>query len=443
MARKYLWPLLAIGLFFVFFGGRSVAQEAPPKEILIGDVVSYTGPYSIFGGLSSFGTQAAIEDINRTGGVYLKKYGKRIPVRWVTRDCQSDPLKVVPLTEELVLKEKVHIIGGHFEIPTLRQGTAMVAEKYKVPAVFGVGTYEAWMGMRKAAPVPWRHSWAFGFSIGTPAPPGDFRENDPGYLMMPTWMGALKEYAEKTNKKIAVFALDDPDGRGWYKGFTGAAEQMGFKCYGADREFGIYPVGTTDFTSLIQEWKKAGCEILWGNAPAPDIGTLLRQCKALKYHPKIVFATRGAMFQQEIAGWGGDLPNGVLMEIYWTPDIKDSKGIGNTTPASLAKRWYEKNKSPLPQGIGWNYAVAQTIFDVLERAGSLDPEDILKALAQTDYVSIWGRVVFEKEGQFQRVPLAIGQWQKVDKPWKWECPVVFSYNKYLPVTGKLVFPKPW
>ncbi len=436
------WVVVFWSLFGLVQGSRA-EEVIAPKEILIGDTVSFVGPYSIFGGLSSFGTKAAIQDINEKGGVFIRHYKKRIPVKWITRDCQSDPLKVAPLTEELVLKDKVHLIGGHFEVPTLRQGTAIVAEKHKIPAVFGVGTYEAWVAMRNAAAVPWRHSWAFGFSIGTPAPKGDFRENDPGYLMMPTWLGALKEYADKTNKKIALFALDDPDGRGWYQAFSKAAKEMGFECYGSEKEFGIYPVGTTDFTSLIQEWKRAGCEILWGNAPAPDIGTLLRQCKAQKFFPKVVFATRGAMFQQEIAGWGGDLPNGVLMEIYWTPDIKNAKGIGNTTPKSLAERWYKENKQPLPQGIGWNYAVAQTIFDVLERAQSLNSQDILKALAETDLLTIWGRVVFEKETQFQRVPLAIGQWQKTDKPWKWECPVVFSYNKNLPVTGKIIFPKPW
>lgn len=77
-----LWAIVAL---FTWAGGAK-SEEAPPKEILIGDVVSYTGPYSIFGGLSSFGTEAAIEDINRLSGVYLKKYGKRIPVRWITRD---------------------------------------------------------------------------------------------------------------------------------------------------------------------------------------------------------------------------------------------------------------------------------------------------------------------------------------------------------------------
>ena len=325
----------------------------------------------------------------------------------------------------------------------MRQGTAMIADKYKVPAVFGVGTYEPWVAMRQAATPPWKYSWAFGFSIGTPAVKGDFREGKNGYLMMATWFGALGAYAEKTNKKAAVFALDDPDGKGWYLGFTGAAGAQGYDCYRAKDQFGIYPLGTTDFTPLIQEWKKHGCEILWGNTIAPDLGIMFKQCKAQGFNPKLVFATRGAMFYQEIVSWGGDLPNGVLTEVYWTPYMKDARGIGGTTPESLAQRWYDAKKEPLAQGIGWNYAVAQALFDAIERAGTLDSEAVRKALGETDLNTMWGRVVFEKDTQFQRVPCQIGQWVKTDKSYVWEMPITFSFNESMPATAELLYPKPW
>jgi branched-chain amino acid transport system substrate-binding protein len=435
--------IVLVGALIICGGVTSALSKKIPKEILIGDTVSYTGPYAIFGGLSSFGTEAAIADINKQGGIYVKEYGKKLPVKWITRDCQSDTLKVAPLTQELILKDKVHFLGGHFEVPPMRQGTAMMADKYKVPAVFGVGTYEPWVAMRQAATPPWQYSWAFGFSIGTPAVAGDFREGKRGYLMMATWFGALGAYAEKTNKKAAVFALDDPDGKGWYLGFTGAAGGQGYDCYRAKDQFGIYPLGTTDFTPLIQEWKKHGCEILWGNTIAPDLGIMFKQCKAQGFNPKLVFATRGAMFYQEIVSWGGDLPNGVLTEVYWTPYMKDARGIGGTTPESLAQRWYDAKKEPLAQGIGWNYAVAQTLFDAIERAGTLDSEAVRKALGETDLNTMWGRVVFEKDTQFQRVPCQIGEWVKTDKSYVWEMPITFSYNDFMPATAEPLFPKPW
>jgi len=83
----------------------------------------------------------------------------------------------------------------------------MIAEKYKIPAVFGVGTYEAWVGIREAAAAPWKYSWAFGFSIGTPAAPDDFRAEQPGYLMMPTWFGALAAFRRGHQQESGCFCL--------------------------------------------------------------------------------------------------------------------------------------------------------------------------------------------------------------------------------------------
>ncbi len=421
-------------------------DEGPvaPEYILIGDTVSYTGPYAVFGGVASWGTEAAVEDINAQGGIYVEEYGKKIPVKWITVDCESDPLKVAPLLENLILNEGIHFIGGHFEVPAMSQGRAMMAQKYGIPAVFGIGPYEPWVGMREAAAEPWTYTWAFGFSIGTPIPEGDFRANDPGYLMMPTWFGALDTFAAETNKKAAIFAFDDTDGRGWYLGFAGAAAGEGYDCYRAEDEFGIYPPGTNDFTSLIQEWKSAGCEILWGNCPAPDMGLMLKQCQSQGFEPTVVFATRGAMFYQEILAWGGELPNGVGMEVYWSPDLQNAEGIAGLTPQELVERWYEySDNEPVPQGIGWDYAVAQTLFDAIERAGTLDPDAVCQALAETDLITMWGRVVFLPDTQFQLIPCQFGQWQKTDNPWVWESPTVFSFNDFLPATAELIFPKPW
>lgn len=69
--RTYGIPLLVCAVIIsTFIGGCAEPAPAPdiPKEILIGDTVSYTGPYAVFGGVSSFGTEAAVEDINKQGG---------------------------------------------------------------------------------------------------------------------------------------------------------------------------------------------------------------------------------------------------------------------------------------------------------------------------------------------------------------------------------------
>jgi branched-chain amino acid transport system substrate-binding protein len=416
-----------------------------PEEILIGDVVSYTGIYSAFGGLSSFGAEAAVEDINAQGGVYVEEYKTRIPVRWTTVDCQSDPLKVSTLTEDLILRENIDFIGGGCETPPLRQATAIIADRYKIPAVFGANPFELWAAMKESSESGWNYSWCLGIRLGAPFEPDEFQAANPeGYLVMPTYLAAQGAYADRTNRKVAVYAMDDADGRPWYMAFTEMSEAAGYDCYRADQQFGIYPPGTTDFTSLIQEWKSYGCEILWGSAPAPDIGTVLKQCKSQGFYPKVVFAVRGAMFYQEIAAWGGDLPLGVFSEVYWSPTMANAKGIGDTTPQSLADRWYEASgNEPVPQGMGWSYAVMQTLFDGIERAGTLDKEAVNDALADTDLVTIWGRIHFSQPAQHSSAAVAFSQWQKTDNPWVWENPVIYSQNDTYQATAEAIFPKPW
>jgi len=97
----------------------------------------------------------------------------------------------------------------------------------------------------------------------------------------------------------------------------------------------------------------------------------------------------------------------------------------------------------LAQGIGYEYAASQILFDAIERAGTLDPDAVIKALAEADTMTMNGRAVFEKGTQFWRWPVAWGQWQKTDKPWTWESPTCFSYNDFLVPTTKYIFPMPY
>ncbi len=438
--------LLIAGAFILATGNAGpvlAAGQEIPKEIRIGDTFSGSGPMAAFG-FQKFGTEAAVEDINKLGGIYLKKYGKKLPVKWILRDTQSDMTKVAALTEDLILNEKVHVLGGHLEPPPMRQGMAMMADKYKIPCVVGVGPLESWLGIREAAAKPFKYTWTIGVSLATPPSKDHYLYGNQGYLLMPTWLAGVSKYLNKTNKKIALAAMDDPDGRAWYMTFSQIMKDQGFSCYGAEKQFGMFPPDTSDFSSVIEGWKKDGAEVLWASAPGPVFGILWRQCRTLGFKPKMVLVTRGAIYYRDIASWGGNLPHGVGMELYWDPSIKNAKGIGNTTPKSLADRFYQKMKEPLSQGIAFDYFIAQILFDSIERAGSLDPEAIQKAIGETNLkTTIFGYAGFDKATQHCRHPAQIGQWRKTNKPGGWEAACTFSFNDFQPATAEYIFPIPY
>jgi len=190
------------------------------------------------------------------------------------------------------------------------------------------------------------------------------------------------------------------------------------------------------------EWKDNNCEILWGNAPAPFVGTLLKQCSALGFQPKIASIGRGAMFVEDVASFGGDLPLGIGCEIWGDPSLQVSEGIGGTTLASLTERWTEETGKPLNRTIGSGYRSTQVLIDVIERAGTLDREAVQAALAETDLITIMHLVKFD-ENHFSYELLAFGQWRKTDQPWVWEQPVVFSQHDVIAVTADPIFPIPY
>ncbi|MFC1868526.1 ABC transporter substrate-binding protein [Thermodesulfobacteriota bacterium] len=440
MMVKTYCKVLVLVLIVVFTSVMIVLPEcaAQPKEIILGTVTTMTGPAAGFGSGGSFGVKAAVEDINKLGGIFVKEYNKKLPVKLVMFDCESDPIKAGTLAQNLIVSEKVNFLAGAPLWPHLIASIATVAERQKTPFVTYAGPFEPNNALREAGG-KWKYTWECGFAIGMPSPPGDFRSKT-GYRMVEVWMEYLGQVAGKTNKKVGAFASDDPDGRGWYGAFTGIIKEAGFNVIGADKELGMAPLDTTDFTPMIRQWKANNVEILLGNCPAFWFGTLWRQCNSMGFKPKIVIAERAAMMYQDIMAWGGDLPWGITALIEWLPTLK-AKGIGDTTPISLDKRWKAASGQPTHQLVGPGYSQIQVLMDAIERAGTLDRDKVNKAVGETDMMTIRHRVKYD-QFQFSRMPICFGQWFKTDTPAKWDFKVIFSQHDFYPVQAKPIFPLP-
>ncbi len=428
-------------LALIVTGCSQSGKGGDGDEIVVGAVCSLTGMFAGFGEGSEFGLKAAAEDINKEGGVYVEEYGKKLPIRIIMRNSESDPIKVATLAEDLVLNENVDLLCMGGEPPTTTSAASNVADKYKIPFVSCCGPWEPWRAMKDAAPGHWDWTFACGtFAIATPAEEGDFRHGQAGYTVFDAWASQLKLFGDQTNKKMAVFASDDPDGIGWYGVFPSIVPDLGYDVVGLDKKLGLAPMETTDFSSIINEWKANECEILWGNAPAPFIATLWKQCRQLGYEPKIATLGRGALFLEDVEAWGGNLPLGVGTEIYWHPAWEDSPGIGGTTPESFNQRWYEETGRGINSGAADGYRTMQVIIDSIERAGTLEHEPVRDALWATDMNTLIHRVK-GNSAHFSRGALVYGQWQGSEGNWNLE--VVYSDVDFVKPTADPIFPIPY
>lgn len=437
MKRIVLTSVVFIGVAVLILSGCS--KEKPASEIKIGVVQALTGMFAGFGQGGLFGLKAAVEDINKQGGVNVG--GKKMPIKLIVVDDESDPNKAGSLAEGLIVQDKVNFICSSDEPPPMHAGVSQAADRYKIPYVTSTGPFEPWMAMRQETPTKWPYTWSTGlFAIVAPAKEGDERAK-PGYTIMDVWTANLNQFGNQTNKKVGLIASDEPDGKGWYTLFGPALKKLGYNPIGIEKNLGLVPLETNDFSSVIKQWKDAGVEILWGNCPAPFFGAFWKQANTLGFKPKIVSIGRAALFHTDVVAWGDDLPWAIGTDIWWDPSLRDQPGIGNTTPKSLAEKWTNETKQPLNPAIFLGYRTMQVLIDAIQRAGTLDPEKVNSALAQTDLATILYKIKFD-ENHFNRGPLVFGQWDKTDKPEKWELKVVFSQHEFVPVTGKPIFPRP-
>ena len=437
MKRLLLFAAVVVCIGSLVLIGCS--KEKGVSEIKVGVVQAQTGMFAAFGQGGVFGVKAAVDDVNKQGGVNVG--GKKTPIKLVIVDDESDPNKAGSLAESLIVQDKVNFICTGDEPPPMHVGVSHAADRYKIPYITSCGPLEPWMGMRQETPTKWPYTWSTGlFAIVAPAKEGDFRAK-PGYTIMDVWMGMLDLYGAKTNKKVGLIASDEPDGRGWYTLFGPALKKAGYDVLGIDKNLGLMPLETTDFSSVIKQWKDAKVEILWGNCPAPFFGAFWKQANSLGFKPKMAFIGRAALFVTDVSAWGGDLPLGIGTDMWWDPSLKDAPGIGGTTPKSLAERWVTEMKQPFNPSVLLGYRGVQVLVDAIQRAGTIDPEKVNAALAQTDLETILYKVKFD-ENHFNRGPLVFGQWFKTDKPEKWELKVVLSKHDFVSATDKPIFPRP-
>src|SRR5512139_705612 len=243
-----------------------------PQTIPVGAAIALSGPYSNLGGQAKAGYEIAAEEINRTGGVFVKEYGKKIPLEIVVQDTESIPMKAVSSMEWLSTSRKVVAYIGE---GNMVNGQA-VAEKNKIPA------------LAVASPHQTPHDrglkyWfaPFAKSLDTAKAICDVLDTIP---------------AEKRPKTVASFEENTDFAIEQAEALKSEALKRGYKVAVSEK----YPRMTKDFSPLIMAAKNAGAEAVFSAPIAPDGMTMMRQMKELDYNPKAVVVIRGA----EDLSWG-------------------------------------------------------------------------------------------------------------------------------------------
>jgi len=443
--------VLAVSISLIGCGGgeqeeEEEEEEEAPTAVLIGATLPETGDFAGFG-WQGWGMQAAVDDWNDTyGGMYLSEWDVTVPVELIIKDNQSDFGQVSPQSTELVLTDKVHALLSPDAPADLHDPTSVVANANHVPQIICGGPLEPWyFGARSGTSDHWPYTWLTGFAIGDPTLPNPAPRDVPGYTMVDTWFMFMDDVdaLTETNGIVGVFASSDADGVGWYEAFPPLLEMHDYTVADVD---GLFPMETTDYSTIVSGWIAADVEILWGNCPGHHFGDLIAECYTQGFEPKICCAARAALFPIDVESWGPPaLGWGVGTEVWWSPhyEVEDGfEGIGDRTAASLAADFVADTGLELIRSIGSGYTGAQIMLDAIERAGDVDPDAINAAIATTNLNTMKGWVNFASDTHFSAVPLAFGQWFYDEGEDEFSLYIVASALEEIPVEADPIFPLP-
>jgi branched-chain amino acid transport system substrate-binding protein len=176
--------------------------------------------------------------------------------------------------------------------------------------------------------------------------------------------------------------------------------------------------GTEDFTSIVNQFKNAGVEIVTGSMIPPDLTTFWKQSVQQGFTPDIVTVSQAARFPYSVEAVG-DIGVGLTTEVAWSPGFPFPSSLTGETAGELAADFQTRTGQQWLQSLS-HYALGEIAMDVLGRASNpKDKESILAALDSTKMDTIVGPVDFTSpvaEGMLHPVKnvcrslLAAGQW---------------------------------
>lgn len=108
---KPWWAALAGAACCLFLGVAPAALAAsPPSEITIGTLYASEGPFAYSSESEFSGLKFWVDQENKSGGVEVKAFGKKIPIKVIAYDDLSSTTTATNLYNQLITQDKVNIL---------------------------------------------------------------------------------------------------------------------------------------------------------------------------------------------------------------------------------------------------------------------------------------------------------------------------------------------
>ena len=350
-----------------------------PSKIVFGQALSLSGRFAPNAtNLEQLAIALWLQEVNAKGGIYVKKYNKRLPVELIRYDDKSDVNNMIQLVNKLITEDKVD-----FLLPP--HGTDMhfaacpIANKNGYPLVIWTAASEKLL--EGASNLP----YVFHAIL-------DYRQR----------YGDLKDIIEELGvKNIALIYIQGLMGIEISKYLAPAVEAAGVKIV-INKS---YPILTPDLSPILKQIKGENVDALIAISYPSDTLLITEQSMVIGLNPKLFFVGIGGAMPIYRDKFGALKLEGVMSEGGWSPRLSPE-----------AKEYFAKYKSlngkePDYFSAPTGYASYQVYELAIEKAGTLDREKVKEVMATETFMTVYGPIKFKNQVNIQS-PSNIGQWQK-------------------------------
>ncbi|MCF0143242.1 MAG: ABC transporter substrate-binding protein [Parasporobacterium sp.] len=377
-------------------GAAPAAPAASGDTIKIGYVNPTTGALAGNGEGCDWVVNQITNWVKENGGITVDGAQKEIQV--IVYDSESDSAKCSEMAQKLIEEDNVDLMVA-IQTPETVIPVAATAERYGVPCIaIQAPVNPVAANVAGGSEAEWVYE-AF-WTIETVYE-----------CHKALWTAA--GYGPGSGAKIGLAFANDADGSAWHDIFVQKLPEDGYEVV----DPGMYPSGSDDFTSYAAAYKAAGINILAGTNIPPDFLKLYKACINAGVQVDCVTMGKCCLLSGDVAVLEGDtagLAQGIMTEVWWTPDFPYSSGITGISSADLGAAYTADTGRTMPQPAGYAYAALELAIDVFTRAGTTDKEAVRDALAATDLATIVGPIKYDKELmglKYGEVVICGGQWQ--------------------------------
>jgi len=356
-------------------------SAAKKDKIVIGMSTSLTGPLAI---IRSAGFQPIyemwVEEVNKAGGIYVKEYGKKLPIELKIYDDKSDLGTMTRLTEKLITEDKVDFLFSAC-------GTAMLFAQAPIANKYGyilIGEEGGSRSLQK-----FKSDFPYFFSV-----------LNTDVQQMPV---LAKIFADVGVKTVAITYIEDLHGTE----YSGTAAEE-FKAKGMNVVWvKSHPPDAKDLTPILKTAQAANVDAFCCFSYPDQTIAVTGQAMGIGYSPKAFFLSVGPYAP-------------FFRDIFKPAGVEGIMGCGawNEKSAPAAKEFSDKYKARFKQDPNyWGgtifYASLQILQQAIERAGALNQKKIRDIMATEKFKTVLGQTWFD--GTFYALscyPGEIGQWQK-------------------------------